>query len=417
MTQDPSTPADHDHALRVGFISAQPISNPNFLSGMPYHMSQALLRQGLQIIPLCERADTPDPLPQRLLRRLNWERRKRTPPPVRKLLDNTLPQRVRSNLLKQVTRRSRTIQSRLDALSEPSTRPDILFGCCVSSTLYALHTDLPIVYFSDATSFILRDTYPALSKRGPAHIQTLHDIERTSVDRASAAIFASPVVRDSAVHDLRIDPDRTHVVPMGANVTPDQPELVHAPAAAPTRDDCQLLIIAADPIRKRVDLALEATESLRARGINATLHIVGPGTQRSSTSPAAQPVGRLKLSDPTERQTHQKLLRDCHIQLLPSLGEAFGIAPIESAHFARPAIVARAGGLSFVVQHDQTGLVIDPDADATAWADAIESLINDPTRYQRLSEAALHRARAELNWDAWGAAVTRIIRDTLAKQH
>lgn len=398
----------------MGFISAKPISNPNFLSGMPYHMSQALQRQGFEIVPICEHPERQPTLTQRLVRRLNWERRRRTPPPLRKLLDHTLPQRARNALLRKVTRRSHTIQTQIDALTDPSTQPDILFGCCISFTLYALHTQLPIVYFSDATSFILRDAYPALSKRGPAHIQTIHDIERTSVDRASAAIFASPVVRDSAIHDLRIDPDRTHVVPMGANVTPDRPELVHAPAPGPTREDCQLLIIAADPIRKRVDLALEATELLRQRGINATLHIVGPGTQRSSTSPAAQPVGRLKLSDPIDRQTHQRLLRDCHIQLLPSLGEAFGIAPIESAHFARPAIVAGAGGLSFVVQHDQTGLVLDPTADATAWAHAIESLIDDPTRYQRLSEAALHRARAELNWDAWGAAVTQIIRDTLA---
>lgn len=417
MTQNPTTPTHTHRSTRVGFISAKPITNPNFLSGMPYHMSQALRRQGFEIVPICEHHERQATLLQKLFRRLNWERRKRTPPPVRKLLDHTLPQHARKALLRKVIRRSHTIQSRIDALTEPTTQPDILFGCCISFTLYALQTQLPIVYFSDATSFILRDTYPALSKRGPAHIQTIHEIERVSVDRADAAIFASPVVRDSAVNDLRIDPDRTHVVPMGANVTPDQPELIHAPAPAPTRDECQLLIIAADPVRKRVDLALQATELLRARGINATLHIVGPGTQRSNTSPAAKPVGRLKLSDPADRQTHQHLLRDCHLQLLPSLGEAFGIAPIESAHFARPSIVSDAGGLPFVVQHDQTGLVIDPAADATAWADAIQALIDDPTRYQRLSAAALHRARSELNWDAWGASVAQIIRDTLAKQN
>jgi glycosyltransferase involved in cell wall biosynthesis len=293
---------------------------------------------------------------------------------------------------------------------------DVLFGCCVSSNLYALNTQLPIVYFSDATSFIIRDTYPALNTRGPAHIQTLHDIERTSVDRTHAAIFASPVVRESAVNDLRIPRDRTHVVPMGANVTPAQPDQIHAPAPPPTRDNCQLLIIAADPIRKRVDLALDATETLRARGINATLHIVGPGTERSNASPAAKPAGRLKLSDPTDRQTHQQLLRESHIQLLPSLGEAFGIAPIESAHFARPSIVAGAGGLTFVVQHNQTGLVIDPELGPDAWADAIESLIDNPDRYQSMSTAALTRTRAELNWTAWGASVAQIIRDTLANR-
>ncbi len=201
---------------------------------------------------------------------------------------------------------------------------------------------------------------------------------------------------------------------MGAHVTPDNPASIHAPARPPTRDDCQLLIVAADPIRKRVDLAIAATEQLRSRSINATLHIVGPPTEKGTRSKATQTYGRLHLSDPQHRKLHQRLLRDCHLQLLPSLGEAFGIAPIESAHFARPSIVSGVGGLPFVVQHNRTGLVIDRDAAPSAWADAIESLIADPDTYRAMSTATLKRARAQLNWDAWGRSVTQIIRQTIA---
>ena len=103
-------------------------------------------------------------------------------------------------------------------------------------------------------------------------------------------------------------------------------------------------------------------------------------------------------------------------QLLPSLGEAFGIAPIESAHFARPSIVANAGGLPFVVLHNKTGLVIDRDEGPVAWADAIESLIDNPDHYRDLSRNALQRARDELNWDAWGHSVAKIITETIATQ-
>lgn len=383
---------------------------------MPHQMSRALQRQGIEIIPLIERPDedVARPLHVRIMHRLRAERNRRTPVPIRKLLDNTLSRRTRDLLIREVERRSSVIQARLDELDGDEQTPDAIFGCCISSNLYALRTRLPIVYFSDATSYVLRDSYPQLMNRGESRIQALHDIERISVERVSCAVFASPMVRESAVHDLHLDREWTRVVPMGAHVYPAPDERVDAPAPAPTRDDCRLLIVAADPVRKRVDLALEATELLRERGIRATLSVVGPGTQRSNTSPAADPVGRLRLSDPVDRAQHQALLRDCHIQLLPSLGEAFGIAPIESAHYARPSIVANAGGLSYVVLHGKTGLVLDVNADAEAWANAVESMIHDPDRYRAMSEAALARAREELNWDAWGESVAEIIRETIA---
>lgn len=378
-------------------------------------MAKALQKQRFEIVPLIVQSEpvSLQPFHRRILTRLRAERRQRTPESIRKRIEDTLPQRTRRVLIRQIERRSQIIQQRLDTTLAQGHQLDALFGCCISSTLYTLQTQLPIIYFSDATTYITRDNYAALKSRSSIHIETLHKIEQTSVERAQAAIFASPVARDSAVHDLLIDQHRTHVVPMGAHVTPDNPASIQAPASPPSRQDCQLLIVAADPVRKRVDLTISATEILRNRGINAKLHIIGPPTESGTKNKTTQTYGRLRLSDPRDRQTHQQLLRNCHIQLLPSLGEAFGIAPIESAHFARPSIVSDAGGLPFVVQHERTGLVINRDANPAIWADAIESLIDSPDQYRAMSTAALKRARGELNWDSWGRSVGQIIVQTI----
>lgn len=400
----------------MGFICSRPLDDPNHLSGMPFHMARALRGQGIEIVELCEHPRTPEkpPLPARVIRRARREWKRRTPPAWRRFLDDAMPKATRQRLLASVRRRSENMQSQLDTLTAQGVRLDAVFGCCISSVLYELRTQIPIVYFSDATSYLICGTYRGLKERGQEHIESLHHVEHISTARARIAAYASPAAHGSAINDLSIPADRARVVPMGANVTPDDPASITAPASPPTRDDCQLLIVAADPVRKRVDLAVEAAECLRARGINTTLHIVGPGTKRSNTSPAAKPHGRLKLSDARARAIHRQLLRDCHLQLLPSLGEAFGIAPVESAHFARPSIVSGVGGLPFVVQHDQTGIVIDRDASASAWADAVESLIDNATRYQAMSTAALERARSELNWDAWGRSVAGIILQAIA---
>ena len=417
MNTGQSQPKPAHRPLRIGFISARPLDDPNHLSGMPHSMATALAKLGFEIVPfITDRPTGPTRVHRKALNRLRTLQKQLCVTPIRKWLDDRAPSKTRRRVIDPVTLRSIRIECQLAELERLNQLPDAIFGCCISSSLYALETNLPIIYFSDATSYIIRDTYPGLMNRGEAHIQTLHQVEHTSLKRTSSAIFASPIVRDSAIKDLGINPESTHVVPMGAHVTPADPTVIEAPTPPPTRDHCDLLIVASDPIRKRVDLALDATEILRQRGINATLHIVGPGTPRSNASTAAKPLGRLQLSDPNDRQTHQQLLRDCHIQLLPSLGEAFGSAPIESAHFARPSIVANAGGLPFVVLHNKTGLVIDRDESPVAWADAIESLIDNPDHYRDLSRNALQRARDELNWDAWGHSVAKIITETIATQ-
>jgi glycosyltransferase involved in cell wall biosynthesis len=48
-----------------------------------------------------------------------------------------------------------------------------------------------------------------------------------------------------------------------------------------------------------------------------------------------------------------------------------------------------------------------------AWADAVESLVNDPARYARLSAAAVARARSELNWSAWAAGAVALMREAV----
>lgn len=237
----------------------------------------------------------------------------------------------------------------------------------------------------------------------------LAHIERVSLTRVDLAAFASARTLRSAVETLGVPRHRATAIPMGAHIIPHDPATVAVPASPPTRSDCRLLIVASDPRRKRVDLAVRATELLRKRGFDARLTVVGRGTPTARRSEVVDDAGVLRLADPSDAQRHHDLLRDSHIQLLPSVGEAFGIAPAESAHFARPSIVSDVGGLPGVVLHDRTGLVLPVGAGHEQWAEAIAALVGDPDRYRRYSEAALRYARTELNWSVWAARVIALM--------
>jgi glycosyltransferase involved in cell wall biosynthesis len=199
---------------------------------------------------------------------------------------------------------------------------------------------------------------------------------------------------------------------MGAHVVPEQSDRPLRPDP-PSPNEVELVCVAADPVRKRLDFCIDVAEELASRGLRVRLNQVGPPTTRARRSSVVHRAGVLRLSDPEDRRRHAELLRRSHLLLLPSAGEMFGIAPCEAAHFGRPSLVSDAGGLPTAVLHEQTGIVLPLAAPATRYADEIEKLCRDPARYRRLSEAALLRARTELNWDAWGRRVGSIVEEVM----
>jgi glycosyltransferase involved in cell wall biosynthesis len=74
----------------------------------------------------------------------------------------------------------------------------------------------------------------------------------------------------------------------------------------------------------------------------------------------------------------------------------------------RPAVATRVGSVPEVVDHEHTGLVVDPDADALAAA--VVSLLNDPVGLERMGAAAQTRARERFSTAAGGATTAEIYR-------
>lgn len=228
------------------------------------------------------------------------------------------------------------------------------------------------------------------------------------------ALLASEATLESVVREYGIPRERTLLAPMGANVMPD--ERVHlADLTLPTREGVDLLVVASDPLRKQVDLCIDACTELVRRGIRARLHVIGD-LPRARAHEYVTCHGRLRLSESADRALHMRLLRESHLLLLPSLGEMYGIAPVEAAHFGRPSLVSDSGGLPTVVAHGQSGVVLPLAAGPAHYADQIMALCDDPDRYRRLSMGALHRAHSLLNWDAWGRTAADALRRAAASR-
>lgn len=375
-------------------------------------MRQALEAQGCRIVPFF-----PNENRSRLHQRARSRMSRFVPPPVKDVLKRMLglapaapstSEPVDNEQLYRRTREGAARQSReiLDLVR--SRDLDVLFGCCISVILCELDVDVPIVYFSDTTARLIFGSYPQARTQPEGYRRACDEIERQALGRASMAVFATDLARISAIRDYGVPPDRAFCVPMGANIASKHTRS-DSIVTAPSRDAIRLVMTAADPVRKQLELAIDAVDALRRLGWAAELELIGPPTPRAIAHPHVRCLGRLSLATSAGRKSNSEALRRSHLMILPSLGEAFGIAPCEAALLGKPSIVSDVGGLPEVVQHDVTGIVMRTGSTAEDYALAIIELAAHPDRYRAMATAAEARARANFTWERWGERLVAIM--------
>ena len=94
----------------------------------------------------------------------------------------------------------------------------------------------------------------------------------------------------------------------------------------------------------------------------------------------------------------QELLREADVFVLPSYCEALPVGLLEAMAAGVPVVASRVGGIPDVIEHQVSGLLIEP-GDPRALAQAIVAVLTDQALRQRVREAA-HRDVKRYSIDA-----------------
>ena len=168
-------------------------------------------------------------------------------------------------------------------------------------------------------------------------------------------------------------------------------------------DDPLVIFVGRISAEKSVERCVPVVEEVRKRIPNARLAFVGEGPLydelRASPPDWATFTGYLSGTDLHSAYASGDVL------LFPSTTETLGFAALEAFASGVPVVAAKAGGLPFVVADGDTGVLVDPDAPDTAWADPIERLLTQPELRERMSTAG--RAEAE-RW-TWRASTETVL--------
>jgi len=178
------------------------------------------------------------------------------------------------------------------------------------------------------------------------------------------------------------------------------------------------LVVASILPLKRQEDAVRAVALLKRQGVSAELWLVG-----DDTGPYTQQLRSLAASEDVEAEVrfhgfHENplpLQRAADLVLSCSPVEAFGRATVEGMLLGKPAIAARGGGNSELVQDGFNGLLYE-SGDCNDLARCIRFLAENPGERMRLGANARVWAESRVSGPEYGQAILGILQSAAVRK-
>jgi glycosyltransferase involved in cell wall biosynthesis len=281
---------------------------------------------------------------------------------------------------------------------------------CGKPQLVFLKTNLPIIFFDDASMPAITNTHPGHTNFVPSINRRLHEAERRVLEKCNFACYASDWAAEGALKFYGAQFEKKiKVISFGANMEVSrQPRDIEQIVTARERGVCNLLFIGRYWESKGGPIALAVAEELHRRGTKVRLDVVG------CTVPRAAPEyvrvhGFLSKKSPDTQPLLDRLFRESHFLIVPTRFEAYGLVFVEASSFGLPSLATATGGVTTIVHNGANGQLFSLNAPAREYADYIDRMMKDAPAYQALCRSSFSEYEQRLNWKTFGKTVRELI--------
>jgi glycosyltransferase involved in cell wall biosynthesis len=374
--------------MSVAFVTTFDSSDMSAWSGSMFSMLSALRRTGLDIHTIDKLSDPYSVIFQgkRLLKNVLFNR-------------NYLRDREPLTLHGY----ARQVERRLSRI-----KPNIIFSAGTLPIAF-LQTNIPIVFWADATFSGMIDYYPEFTNLCAETIRNGTMMEQAALSNCRLAIYSSEWAAKSAIVNYDVDSKKVKVVPYGANLT-------CLPVASDVRQAilsrgsgaCKLLFVGVDWYRKGGEKALLVASRLNERAFATELHVVG--CDPPSPLPAfVKTYGYLSKSNYEQNKILSQLYKISDFFILPSKAECAAVVVAEANAFGLPALSTKVGGMETVVRDERNGRTFDVRFFVEECTDYILQTMAKKDQYHNLCTSSLEEYSTRLNWDSAVKTVLSLI--------
>ena len=154
--------------------------------------------------------------------------------------------------------------------------------------------------------------------------------------------------------------------------------------------------------QKGVDTLIKAAPLIMQQHRDARILIAGDGWSRNYLEELARSMGlgdRIRFLGFISDWELEDLMVTADVLVVPSIYEPFGIVALEGMAAGTPVVATNIGGLSEIIEHDRTGVLVYPeDPGSIAWG--INKVLSDPKYADWLVRNARRKVRKAYSWEA-----------------
>jgi len=266
-----------------------------------------------------------------------------------------------------------------------------------------------------------------------AHGHDVHVDRRMLEEKVNAAEFAVMISgynqRLVAEKSQGVDPEKLHVIHCGADTE------FFLPRTAQRTDGRFSLVCAGSFIEvKGHRYLLEACRLLKDRlledplvkdrGLSLRCHLIGDGPERHRIVEQIAAAGLqadIILEGALPRPRVAELMRGADVIVQPSVPtrrgarEGIPVSLMEGMACGLPAVASRISGIPELVEDGRTGFLVQP-RDATALADALGRLLEDPRLRHEMGQAGRQKVLEEFDLDRNAAKLATLIAAVASRQ-
>ncbi len=276
-----------------------------------------------------------------------------------------------------------------------------------------IQTNIPIIYIGD-TTFNLFKHYLGVTGTYFAHLA--EQIEQKAISNADLIIFSSEWAKKDAINHYGASSDKIKVIEFGANLQESQ---IPKQDTMPETDCCNLLFIGKNWKNKGGDKIYQTYLFLRNKGFNCTLTIIGckPESSLDNSDPNLHVIPFINKSKEEDQQLLDKILRNAHFFILPTVFDCYGIVFCEASAYGIPSIAADVGGVRQVIRNGKNGYLLPPNATPEEYARQISEIWNNPQKYQELRLSSRQEFEERLNWNVWERKINCVLTELIISKN
>ncbi|MEK4012840.1 glycosyltransferase family 4 protein [Peribacillus sp. FSL M8-0224] len=278
---------------------------------------------------------------------------------------------------------------------------DVIFSTSSLPVTY-LKTDIPIVFYTDATFKNMVNYYEEFTNLSSYTLREGDYLEKLSLNNSALAIYSSEWAKNSAINDYGCSKENVKVLNFGLNIQNKlNSDDIHENLKSKINDkEIKLFFMGVDFKRKGGYLALDIVKYINSKGYKAKLYIAGSEPLIDDEyKKYTEVIGFLNKAIKEDQIIIDKMYKQSHFFLLPTKSEAYGIVFAEASSYGLPSITTNTGGVPSVVKNTKNGYCLDVSASPKEFGDIIISNFINKKEYLKLSMNTYKEYQDKLNWD------------------